>query len=119
MKPIPGAKEFCESAKTKGYRLFVLSNANDKFYDYFERLLPLSFFDGGVVSSDIKIIKPDKRSFQYVLDTYHLQPEECLFIDDSQGNVEVARVLGMQAHQFKNNFDKLRARVCETFSVNS
>lgn len=52
MYPLPGAKEFCEYVKAHGYKIYVLSNASDLFYEYFPRLLPLDFFDGVFVSSD-------------------------------------------------------------------
>lgn len=100
MQPIAGAREFCEFAKENRYRLYILSNASDLFYQYFPRFLPLDFFDGVVVSSDIHIIKPDKRAFAYVLDTYGLAPEACLFVDDYLCNVESAKALGMHALQF-------------------
>ena len=113
MKPIAGAREFCERAKAGKYGLYVLSNANDKFYDYFERLLPLQFFDGVVVSSDIRMIKPDREAFEYVLKTYGLKAEECLFVDDSACNVDAARAIGMTAHLFRNDYRALDGYLTE------
>lgn len=108
MQPIEGAREFCRFLKAAGFGVYVLSNASDKFYDYFERFLPLSFFDGVVVSSDIKMMKPDHEIFQYITDTYGLCKEECLFVDDSIANVEGALAFGMQAQQFTGDFEGIR-----------
>lgn len=108
MQPIDGAREFCRELKTAGFGVYVLSNASDKFYDYFERFLPLSFFDGVVVSSDIKMMKPDHEIFEYVMNRYGLEKTECLFVDDNLPNVEGARAFGMHAHRFQHDFDVIR-----------
>ena len=104
MVPVPGAKEFCDHAKEKGFRLYVLSNASNSFYDYFPRFAPLDYFDGIVVSCDIHIIKPDIRIYQYLLEKYHLQPEECFFIDDREENVEGAKGAGIDGAVFSGDY---------------
>lgn len=107
MKPIPGAKEFCLLAKESHYRLYVLSNASDRFYQYFERLLPLDFFDGIVVSADVHIIKPDPEIYRYLLKKYNLEAGECFFIDDREENVRAAVAVGMKGHVFIGSFDNI------------
>lgn len=110
MKPISGAFSFCEYAKKKGYRLFILSNASSEFYEYFPEFAPLSYFDGIVVSSDIHIIKPEEGIYRYLLDTYGLLPGECLFIDDMEANVKAARRMGMQGEVFCGDFEPIREK---------
>ena len=107
MKPLAGAKEFCELVKRKGHRIYVLSNACSKFYEYFPKYFPLEEFDGVVVSSDVHMIKPDIGIYQYLLEKYELQPKECLFIDDREENVEGARASGMEAVVFQNNYTEI------------
>lgn len=104
MTVVPGAREFCKKMRKAGKKLYVLSNASDRFYDYFTRFLPLDYFDGVVVSADVRIVKPDPGIYQHLLDTYTLNPEECLFIDDREDNVEGARQVGMQVIQFRDDF---------------
>lgn len=108
MVPLPGAKEFCEYAREQGYRLYVLSNASDAFYRYFPAFAPLDYFDGIVVSSDIHILKPDIRIYQYLLEQYKLLPEECFFIDDREDNVEGAKSAGMNAAVFRGDFEEMK-----------
>ena len=111
MTVVPGAREFCKKMRKAGKKLYVLSNASDRFYDYFTRFLPLDYFDGVVVSADVDIVKPDAGIYQYLLDTFRLLPEECLFIDDREDNVEGARQVGMQAVQFQNDFEVIEKLV--------
>ena len=73
----------------------------------FPKYFPLEAFDGVVVSSDVHMIKPDIRICQYLLEKYGLQPQECLFIDDREENVEGARTAGMEAVVFQNNFTEI------------
>ncbi len=109
MVPLDGAKEFFEFVKKAGYGVYILSNASVNFYDYFPRHFDLDSFDGVVVSADIHIIKPDRGIYEHLLKTYNLKAEECLFIDDRKDNVLAARALGINAHQFKNDYDIIKS----------
>ena len=44
--------------------------------------------------------KPEKECYQILLNKYSLVPEECLFIDDNETNVEVAESLGIKSIHF-------------------
>lgn len=45
------------------------------------------------------MIKPDERIYRHLLDSYQLEPKECLFFDDRPENVGAAKRLGIQAEQ--------------------
>lgn len=108
MLPVDGAKEFCDFVRACGYNVYVLSNAHKSFYRYFPRYFDLDFFDGVVVSADVHTVKPDVKIYEHLLNKYCLSAEECLFIDDRQDNVEGAIKAGMQAVQFKNDFEEVK-----------
>ena len=107
MTPLDGAKEFCDYIKNKGYGIYILSNASDKFYEYFPKFLPLSYFTGYVASCDIHMIKPNKEIYEYILKKYNLVAEECLFIDDVEKNVEGAKKVNIHAEVFKNDYNAI------------
>ena len=113
MEPVDGAQEFYALVKEKGYQTFVLSNACNRFYGYFPKYYDLKSFGGIIVSSDIKMIKPDPAIYEYILKTYNLNPEECLFIDDVKANVKAAEAAGIKGFVFKNNYGELK----EVFGV--
>ena len=46
------------------------------------------YFDGGVISAEVKLSKPDSQIYEILLEKYSLVPEECLFIDDLEINVK-------------------------------
>ncbi len=108
MKPLPGAEEFCRYVKDRGLGAYILSNASDAFYRYFPEFLPLSFFDGVVVSADIRLLKPHREIYQYLLDKFGLRGEDCLFLDDMPQNVEGAREAGLNAFHFTGDFQQVK-----------
>ena len=89
--------------KELGYRVYYLSN----YPRFLRRLRPdvLDFVpetDGGVFSCDVQLLKPDAAIYARLCAEYGLEPEECLFIDDTEKNCEAARRFGMQAIRFEN-----------------
>ena len=61
-----------------------------RLYRFFDDL------DGIVVSGDEKLIKPDPKIYQVLLDRYAIKSEESLFIDDNADNITAAQQLGFQ-----------------------
>lgn len=108
MEPVEGAQDFYKLVKENGFKTYVLSNACNRFYGYFPRFYDLNSFQGVVVSSDVKMIKPNPAIYEYILKTYDLKPEECLFIDDVEANVEAAKKAGIKGFLFKNNYEELK-----------
>ncbi len=60
----------------------------------------LQHFDGGIFSGDVLLSKPNPDIYQLLQTRYQLEPERTVFIDDLQGNVDVARELGWKGIQF-------------------
>ena len=59
----------------------------------------LNVLDGGVVSYQVHVLKPDREIYEILLEKYSLKAEECLFFDDRMDNVEGAKKVGIQAIQ--------------------
>ncbi len=57
-------------------------------------------FGTTIVSGQVGLLKPDAAIFALLCEQAGLEPEECLFIDDSAANVAGARAFGMEAHHF-------------------
>ncbi len=60
----------------------------------------LSRFDVLVWSYQVRVAKPDPAIYRHVLKELGTLPEEALFIDDKQANIEAARALGMKGLLF-------------------
>lgn len=88
--------------KTK-FKLYGLTNWSSETIDIaYRRFSFFKEFDGIVVSGTEKLIKPDKRIYQLLLERYLIKAEESIFIDDNILNVKAAMELGFYAIHFEN-----------------
>ena len=117
MVPLPGAREFLDRQRERGLGLYVLSNACSRFYRYFPKHYPLSGFSGVVVSSDLRMVKPDVRIYRYLLDRFRLDPTECLFVDDRPENVSAGETAGIPGYRFDGDFDRLDRVILERLAA--
>lgn len=107
------AMDFVKTLKKNGYHTYILSN-----YGRYTRectLEALSFekeMDGVVFSYQIQAIKPEPEIYQELLTRYHLDPDECVFLDDRQVNLDEANRQGIHTILFQGYeqaCEKLRA----------
>lgn len=88
----------------KRYKIYLLTNHARAWYDRQEKELNFSrLFDGIVTSFQEKIAKPDVKIYKILIKRYKLNPKECLFIDDQDENLKVARKLGMKTVHYTSN----------------
>lgn len=107
MTDIPQTNAILDALWERGYKIYLLSNVSVRFEQIRPIFPALSKMSGEVISSKEKLLKPDPRIYRILLDRYRLIPSECLFIDDSQANVEGARAVGMQAIRYDQDPAKL------------
>ncbi|WP_198651466.1 HAD family phosphatase [Dyella sp. C11] len=99
--------------RDRGVRLLALTNWSQETFPIARRLFPfLQWFEGIVVSGEERLIKPDPRIYQRLLERYAVEPSTALYIDDSARNVAAAEALGMQGWWFRGA-DGLRERLVE------
>ena len=102
LTPIEGTVKILRELKEKGYKLYLLSNFHClafetvySKYDFFKH------FDGGIISYKENLLKPESEIYYRLLDTYNLNAEESLFIDDTLVNVEAASRIGIRTVHFE------------------
>ena len=93
----PHVLDALAALRKKGYRLWLLSNAQAIFTAYELRHLGLGEqFDGVYLSSDYRCRKPDIRFFRALVDDHNLTPARCLFIgNDCNTDIAGAKNAGM------------------------
>lgn len=84
-----------------GFKVYILSNycryminARPDAIDFVPAL------DGGFFSCNIHMIKPHADIFEKLCEEYHLEPAECIFVDDRPDNIEAAKGCGWQGLVF-------------------
>ena len=105
---MPGMEEIVCDVKKTGKKLYLLSNFNKRLRYEQHYISALQYFDHLVISGEIKVAKPDKEIYEYLLSTYNLVPEECIFIDDNPANIAMAKSLGIHGYLFDFDVPKLR-----------
>ena len=60
------------------------------------------YFDTIVLSSDVNLVKPDRRIYELTAVRLNLDSSECVFIDDLEPNVRGAEKAGMKALQYRS-----------------
>jgi len=91
--------------KSQGLKVALLSNANSTFFDrmvYPKYPQFKGLFDEIVISSEVGMTKPGKDIYLHALGKINSKPEESLFIDDSQINVDSAIKLGINGFLYTN-----------------
>lgn len=93
----PGVLDALAALRQKGYRLWLLSNAQRVFTAYELRHLGLGEqLDGIYISSDYGCRKPDKRFFRALLDEQNLDASKCLMIgNDRDTDIAGAKAIGL------------------------
>lgn len=99
---VPGMKDLLIKLRKEGFKLYGLTNWCSKVHEVMEQWEILRMLDGVVISSDVKLIKPDVAIFLNLCDKYGLKPDECLFTDDKAINVTGAIQAGMKGFVFIN-----------------
>lgn len=90
-------------AKSKQFRLFLLSNTNELHISWIQQNWGIqryetfkSCFEQFYLSHEIHLRKPAPDIYEYVLKQNNLIATETLFIDDVKVNTEAAKELGIQ-----------------------
>ena len=85
------------------YKVGVLTNADSDEIERIVRHYSLKgYFDGLVVSSAVGLIKPEPEIFELACRRLDVQPEETMFIDDRQVNVDGADRAGLNGILFRD-----------------
>ncbi len=95
--------DFLEDLASKNkYRLFLLSNTNALHIPYFTKKIGekkfnrfKNSFEKFYLSHEIRLRKPNREIYEFVLSENGLKAEETYFIDDTKENTDAAEKLGI------------------------
>jgi len=95
-------------AKSKRYRLFLLSNTNALHIEKVKENMTVSrynrfksCFEKFYLSHEIHLRKPDREIYSYVLEQNNLNSNQTLFVDDTLENIKAAETLGIHTWHLK------------------
>ncbi|MBQ3292466.1 MAG: HAD family phosphatase [Mogibacterium sp.] len=94
---------FVDSLRERGYRVYYLSNMSEHVINSNREAFGFTdHMDGGIYSCHVKAIKPDREIYEKLFERYDLVPEECVFIDDKEENIEAGSSFGMKGIVFRS-----------------
>lgn len=103
LEAMDGTVALMRRLKDAGHPIFYLSNMPAPYADHLERSNEFfSWFDGGVFSARVGLIKPDPAVFDLMHSRFGITPGRSVFIDDHAGNILSAQACGWQAVHFQN-----------------
>lgn len=108
---VTGMYEIIDSLKANGYKIYLLSNASSRQHEYWDRISCSKFFDGTLISADVKMVKPNPQIYTALFDKFDLRAEECFFVDDSPQNILAGKELGMDGYIFDDDIDDLKKAI--------
>ena len=90
-----------EDLAERGVPQFALTNMSSESWPGVQAMSPaFRHFRGAVVSAEERVIKPDPRIYEIVLERTGLEPADLLFVDDSAANIAAAAAMGFHTHHF-------------------
>ena len=92
------------SLKMAGYKLYILSNWGKWHFEELQKRNEfrefLQYFDGGIVSYQVGLKKPDRKIYEILIEKYDIEPTSAVFYDDKPENIQAAKEVGLNAVVF-------------------
>ncbi len=108
IEEIPGMKDLMKELK-KHHLIAICSNNNWEAYLAHEKKYGWDeIFDVEVLSGKYGIQKPDQRIYKILLKELGVKPQNCVFVDDREENVNTAIKLGMKGVLFTSRADLIQ-----------
>ena len=98
---IPETESVIEDLAARGVPQFALTNMSSETWPGVKAMSPaFRHFRDAIVSAEERVIKPEPRIYEIVLERTGLRPADLLFVDDSAANIAAAAAMGFHTHHF-------------------
>lgn len=112
VRPYDYSADFVKQLKDNNYKVYLLSNYGKTSFEYAkEHFEFIKLVDGGVISYEVKYIKPEPEIYKALIEKYNINPEDAVFLDDVKENLEAAKAFGFHTilvREFKNALEELK-----------
>lgn len=101
---IPGTVDILRELRSRSVPIYALSNWSAETFPIAQKRFEcLSWFNGVMLSGEVKVLKPNRRIFELFIDTFQIEPSRGIYVDDRIENVEAAIELGMRGVVFEDS----------------
>lgn len=91
------AMEIISQIRDNGVACYAATNNEHYRARYMMEHMFAGQLDGVFASGDVRVKKPDAAYFEYILSELNLKPQDVMFADDFEENVQAAQKLGIDA----------------------
>jgi putative hydrolase of the HAD superfamily len=103
LKPKADTVALIERLAQRQIPLYCLSNMPAGTFEYLrDKHSFWTAFRGIVISGEIKMMKPEREIFEYLLRRFELSASETIFVDDLLPNIEAAQAVGLRTVLFRD-----------------
>jgi len=87
--------------RTRGLHVYALSNWSAETFPHAREAAPeLELFEDILISGEMRLTKPDPRTFAIAVERFGIDPATTFFVDDVSANVAAARDAGFTGFLF-------------------
>lgn len=113
-KTNPNLDYIIKLIRSKGYKIYVLSNIGENQEEELRKNIKAERFDKVFLSYEMKLIKPEPKIYQKVIKEIEANPKDMYFFDDKEENVIAAIKEGINA--YVTDFYKVKEKVEEVIN---
>ena len=97
--------DLMRATRQRGYRMALLTNNVREWAPLWRSMLPVDeIFEVVIDSAAVGMRKPEPEIYELTVERIEgVSAPECLFVDDTEHNCDMARELGMSAVHFRDN----------------
>ena len=105
---------FSKKLRKRGLKVYILSNNFKERTEYYRKNFKEIFsnVDNAFFSWETGYVKSDPKAYTNLLSIIKVKPEETLYFDDSEENVQLAKSLGINAYVYRD-FDSTKKILAE------
>lgn len=81
--------------KCPNVKIIIATNHVSYVRNFLGEIFDINYLDDIIISAEINKIKPNSNFYEHILNKYNIKPNELLFLDDNQDNVDGAKELGI------------------------
>lgn len=100
---VPEMIELAKKVRAKGVKVYLFSNNFKERTEYYRTYTKeiIRNVDRAFFSWETGFVKSDIAAYHNLLSEINLKPDEILYFDDSQENIELAKSLGIEGYVFE------------------
>lgn len=107
-------RDILKKIKEKDPNLKIIIATNHVSYvrNFIGESFGVDYLDDVLISAEIHKVKPDSDFYEHIINKYHIEPNELLFLDDNAENIDGANRLGINTIKVNRDTD-LFEEICK------